>query len=567
MKIVYFCAMEDISLEKYPSHCRLLRELGTPSMPASDEYGSYMNAISGREMLLAIRDYIKMQLILDIRASPFYSLLIDESTDRTIHKHLILYVLYISDARKGHIKCDFVELLAVENGSAKCIYDVVNKFLNDNMLDVHKLIVIATDGASVMTGHKTGVVARFQESMPYIMGVHCIAHRQALAAKDGFITHPHVYAFVDKVANKVYSWLGKSSKRHSELWKIMSEYDMLDVKALQIHSVRWLSRGQVMERLVNMMPAILQQWQQSEKKWYKKITILVVQFMIHFLADVLKELNKLNMEFQRHEIDVTSISAMLDLTIEKLKIRYLDVDVEKFGLNSPYLSSFLKMEKDSMLIYKDANGNSHIHALRCEPISIDVKSGSLDECISMAKVYVTNILESLNKRFEDISVYNAFKLFSPSSYPVDEYDREKMTQEWLSRINNRLNIDSRMIDIRKCMSEREDFVGILCRIAQHKSMHDAWRSCSVMKSWWDTYPEMMRLWQLSLVIPASTSSCKRGFSRQNFIKNLSRSSLGLDTLDALMLLSIDARGILSIDWKNVFDMWMNAKKRRAMPLE
>ncbi|KAH7437452.1 hypothetical protein KP509_05G072900 [Ceratopteris richardii] len=495
-----------------------------------------------------------MQLLCDIRASPFYSLLIDESTDRTIKKHLIIYILYVSNAGKGPTRCVFIELLSVENGNAKSIFDIVSKFLQDNMLDICKLISIATDGASVMVGHKTGVLARFQEATPHIMGVHCIAHRQALAAKDGFVTHPHVYAFVDKVANKVYSWLGKSSKRHDELWKIMTEYDIVDMRALQIHSVRWLSRGQVMERLVNIMPAILKQWQCSEKKWYKNITFFLVQFMIHFLADVLKELNKLNMEFQKHEMDVTTIGAMLDLTIEKLKRRYIDVDTHNFGLNSPCLSSFLKMAKESMLSYEDVNGNLHKHALRFESIPIDVKIGSLQECIFMAKIYVKNILDALDRRFEDLSMYNAFKIFSPSSYPSNIVDRERMTYEWRSRIINPLNVDSHMIDIHKCMNEREDFVGMLCRVAEHKGMHDAWKVCMDKKSWWDSYPEMMRIWQMALVIPASTSACERGFSRQNFIKSTSRSSLALDTLDALMLISIDARGLHAIDWKNVFDI-------------
>ncbi|KAH7421532.1 hypothetical protein KP509_13G062500 [Ceratopteris richardii] len=504
-----------------------------------------------------------MQLILDIRASPFYSLLIDESTDQ---------------AGKGPTKCAFVELLAVENANAKCIYDAISAFINENMLDIRKLIAIATNGASVMIGHKTGVLSRFQESMPHIMGVHCIAHRQALAAKDGFATHPNIFAFVDKVANKVYSWLGKSSKRHEELWKIMHEYDMLDTRALQIHSVRWLSRGQVMERLVNIMSAILHQWEHSEKKWYKSITIFAVQFMIHFLVDVLNELNKLNMEFQWHDMDVTIISALLDLTIEKLKWRYIDVDVKNFGQGSPYLSSFLKMAKDSMLFYEDASGNSHAHALRYEAIPMDAKKkrakennegnkGSLDECVLIAIAYVKNILDGLTRRFEDLPVFNAFKIFSPSSYPIDAYDREKMSQEWLNRIINRLNIDTHMIDIRKSMNEREDFVGMLYRIAKHKNMRDAWVVCNESSSWWDLYPEMMKIWQLCLVVPASTSACERGFSRQNFIKSVSRSSLGLETLDALIFLSIDGRGSSSIDWKDVFEAWVSAKKRRSMPLE
>ncbi|KAI5065447.1 hypothetical protein GOP47_0020142, partial [Adiantum capillus-veneris] len=41
MKLVYFCACEDIPLDKYLSHCKFLREMHMPNMPASEEYGSH----------------------------------------------------------------------------------------------------------------------------------------------------------------------------------------------------------------------------------------------------------------------------------------------------------------------------------------------------------------------------------------------------------------------------------------------------------------------------------------------------------------------------------------------
>ncbi|KAH7306532.1 hypothetical protein KP509_22G017300 [Ceratopteris richardii] len=503
MKVVYFCAVQDIPLEKYPHECKLLCELDIPNVPFSQEYGAYMNSILGREMVLSIKDHTKKMVMSEIRSSPFYSLLIDESTDRSIKKHLIVYVLYLTNAGKGSTKSAFVELLPMESGNAKDIFETLCKFIEENFVELEKLIAIVIDGASVMTGHKTGVVSRFQEILPRIMGVHCIAHRQALVAKDGFIDHPHVYAFVDKVANKVYSWLEKSSKRHAGLWKIMTEYDIMDIKALQIHGVRWLSRGRVMQRLVSIMPAILEQWS--------------FQFMIHFLVDVLMELNELNLEFQKQEIDITTIGALIDFTFEKLTRRYLCSHILDFAISSPHLSSFLKMTTENMLAYEDVDGKVHTHVLRIEP------SGSLEECISMAQTCVKNILNALNKRFEDIPIFNAFK--------------------------------------------REDFVGMLYRNAKNKSMHDAWELCRSNKSWWNMFPEMMKLWQLSLVIPASTAACERGFSRQNFIKNTSTCSLGLETLDALMFLSIDGRESSSIDWIGVFDLWMSSKKRRAMPLE
>ncbi|KAH7284550.1 hypothetical protein KP509_34G059300 [Ceratopteris richardii] len=567
MKLVYFCACEDLPLEKYPSQCRLQRELGTPNIPASDEYGSYVNPISGKDMLFALRDYLRKTILANIRSSPFYSLLIDESTDRTMEKHIIIYALYLTNGGKGPTKCSFVQLLPIENGDAESIYNAVSAFFVESGLTTEKLMAIATDGASVMIGSKTGVVARFQSSMPCIMGIHCIAHRQALVAKDGFISHPHVFAFVDKVASKVYSWLGKSSKRHAEMWELMHEFAIMDGKALQIHSIRWLSRGQVMERLVHIMHVVLEQWKRREKKWYSHATLFVVQFMIHLLADVLSELNKLNQEFQRNEFDVRLIGALIDFIFEKFTRRYLSNDIYGFANGSKHLTMFLNMAQENSLTFVDAKGHAHNHVLVHKPVPMSHKKKATHECVCIGKIYVQNILNALTRRFTDISVFNALKIFSPSSYPVDANEREKKTQEWLEKVIERINIDSSVIGIRRCINEREDFVGMLYRLAKNKGMHDAWEVCLGSRSWWDLYPGMMQLWQMCLVIPASTAACERGFSRHNYIKSISRSSLGLDTLDALMLLSIDARGIAMIDWDDAFDIWTSSKNRRARPLE
>ncbi|KAH7428981.1 hypothetical protein KP509_09G025500 [Ceratopteris richardii] len=552
--LVYFCACEDLPLKKYPSQCRLQRELGTPNIPASDEYGLYVNPVSGKDMLFALRDYLRKMISANIRASPFYSLLIDESTDRTMEKHIIIYALYLSDGGKGPAICSFVQLLPIENGDAEAIYNVVSFFLVESGLQIEKLIAIATDGASVMIGHKTGVVARFQALMPHIMGIHCIAHRQALVAKEGFVSHPHVFAFVDKVASKVYSWLGKSSKRHAEMWQLMHEFAIMDGKALQIHSIRWLSRGQVMERMVHIMPVVLEQWKRREKKWYSHATLFVVQFMIHLLADVLSELNKLNQD-------------------------YLSNDIYGFGNGSKHLTMFMNMAKENSLTFVDAKGHAHNHVLVHKPVpkshkkkvthdvsalaqsdsdedndndgaldlniafdSVMQETGCFEECVCMEKIYVQNILNTLTRRFEDISVFNALKIFSPSSYPVDANERDKKTQEWLAKVIERINIDSSVIDMRRCMNEREDFIGMLYRSTQNKGMHDAWEV-------------------------SSTAACERGFSRHNYIKSISRCSLALDTLDALMLLSIDAQGIAMIDWDDAYEIWASSKNRRARPLE
>ena len=47
---------------------------------------------------------------------------------------------------------------------------------------MEKLFGVATDGASVMTGVRSGVTTRMKERNPFIVATHCIAHRLALAS-------------------------------------------------------------------------------------------------------------------------------------------------------------------------------------------------------------------------------------------------------------------------------------------------------------------------------------------------------------------------------------------------
>ena len=62
----------------------------------------------------------------------------------------------------------------------------------------------------------------------------------------------------------------------------------------------------------------------------------------------------------------------------------------------------------------------------------------------------------------------------------------------------------------------------------------------------------MSLWQAILVIPTSTVVCKRGFSKQTWVKSEKRTCLNLDTLDALVRVSLNILGVEFMDWKGIF---------------
>ena len=91
---MYFVAIHDLPLEIYKSICDLNRYKNTPHMRLTDEYSAYTNTTSGKEFLDAAKEVYWRKLKNENFQSPYYSLLLDESTDRTMVQHLII-ILHI----------------------------------------------------------------------------------------------------------------------------------------------------------------------------------------------------------------------------------------------------------------------------------------------------------------------------------------------------------------------------------------------------------------------------------------------------------------------------------------
>ena len=64
------------------------------------------------------------------------------------------------------------------------IFNHIMKYCNDKGIPLTNLIYIASDGAAAMTGKVKGFVFRMKAVAPHISHVHCIIHRQHLAAKN-----------------------------------------------------------------------------------------------------------------------------------------------------------------------------------------------------------------------------------------------------------------------------------------------------------------------------------------------------------------------------------------------
>ena len=116
--------------------------------------------------------------IVEILRKTKFSLQIDKST---IHNQAILLVyvrfIYVRE-----------EMLFIKNlpktTRGEDIFNHVMQYCSDKGIPLADLIYIALDGAAAMTERVKSFVSRMKSVAPHISHIHCIVHRQQLAAKN-----------------------------------------------------------------------------------------------------------------------------------------------------------------------------------------------------------------------------------------------------------------------------------------------------------------------------------------------------------------------------------------------
>jgi len=107
----------------------------------------------------------------------------------------------------------------------------------DKGLDITKMVVIGTDGASVMTGKTGDVVKLLQGHSASLIGVHNAAHRTALATSQAAKLVPHMAEYARTIAI-IFRYFNNSALRSNRLRAIQSLLNLPELKLAEVHSVR-----------------------------------------------------------------------------------------------------------------------------------------------------------------------------------------------------------------------------------------------------------------------------------------------------------------------------------------
>ena len=151
-----------------------------------------------------------------------------------------------------------------------------------------------------MLGRQAGYVALFRQEIgkPNLISYHCIIHQQALCAKAGCVQQDTMKTVVESV-----NLIRARSLNHTRFQNHLAAFDDAEFgDVLFYNSVRWLSRGAVLEICSALLPHIV--------SFLKEIDHPVAhleddRFRVRLcvLTDIFGHLNKLNLLLQgRHKL-------------------------------------------------------------------------------------------------------------------------------------------------------------------------------------------------------------------------------------------------------------------------
>ena len=370
---------------------------------------AYTSHTSVESMEEAIFDTVFEEVRKDIQEAPCVGVMLDETTDLSVKKKLIVCVRIINN--EGVPKNYMIANKVIAAGDASTILSKLEEILKIYGIDLVQVVSLGTDGASVMVGKKNGLGVKLKEAgSKFLIQTHCAAHRLNLASSDAAKTTEYLKDY-NRLITSLHSFYVHSSNKYDNLHELQQ---MLHGEITQLHTptaVRWLSLEATVVAILKCWPAIVLSLESEAstnakaKGLLNKIKTCKFLLVTALLSDVLVALGLLSRKLQKHDLDISDMYLALETTLESLKDMQLS---EKNCINmSSYRSQMKPTGDGKKLLYE------HYHAQAQDPqaqvqasIKIemsDVSSGS-SQVESLRRDYIGKIILNIKQRFHMVSI-------------------------------------------------------------------------------------------------------------------------------------------------------------------
>ena len=306
--------------------CELLEEVGAKVGGTHINYEGYQIFLS----LIASRldEISNFEMT---TASRFGCMSSDTSDD---HSHASQESIYFRVVIDREPKTIFVALEDLDFQDAHNLWEQIKARLAKHGLTIavlqKKLVSVCFDGASVNMGVLNGLQALVKRDVgEWVLVIHCVNHNFELALLDMKKEDPYMQEFEDVVKQlfSIYHWSPKLSRELQSMAIIFEEeYE----KFAALKNMRWSSSSframnklkktyTTVSRHLEALAASKHKHSDTAKGILPKYRSLKFVKYLHFMVDFLKPCKILSKSFQKEQLLITEVPAMIDRCLDSLR--------------------------------------------------------------------------------------------------------------------------------------------------------------------------------------------------------------------------------------------------------
>ena len=469
-----------------------------------------------------ISDLLTKQLVEKVNSSEYYAILIDESTDISVSKRLSICVRYVTD---GSAETSFLGNCELVAGDAHTITKTLHKFLEGCGIDMSKCTSLATDGASVMMGRKSGVgVQLVSKYSPFLTQTHCVAHRLNLAVTDSIKDIDTLKKFKDKFSS-IYNYMSASANRCYELKNMQKLLDEPELTIKEPFLIRWLGLKRAVEAVYESYGAVLATLSSkasenaTAKGLYKYFANYKTALLLGLMIDVHSEPGVLSCQLQSRDIMFTDVAPLIESTVGKLEIMKI-----QNGSGLADMKASIKVEDGKAFYHSD---------------ELKYHSKEADSQFENVKInYLNNLCKNIRRRIRkhdcDLFIYMS-QVLEPSTSQHLSFDEtteaaEKLAEHFgkektvtvcegdlITGVVNRETVIEPLLDGEKLIQECHGLHGM--RKGTYRGLSLYALSQRIILKHMTQFPNLAKLATIALCTQVTSVECERSFRTQNRIKS------------------------------------------------
>ncbi len=519
----------------------LLRAIDDPSMLdwLQKKRNKYTSPEIQNELMMVMSHEILRMLANDIQQSLFYTIMVDEATDKSNKEQVVLVLRWVD--KKLLVSEDFIGLYNVPKIDSETLTMAIKDCLLRLNLSLSKARGQCYDGASNMSGAKSGVAKRIQDEEKRAVYTHCYGHALNLACSDAIKGCKLTKEALESAYELIK--LIKFSPKREEIFNVIKEELAPGTAGIKVLCrTRWTVRGESLSRIISNYSFLQTTFEEckdltNDTEMKSRIigTISQMQSFDFFFGTMLAELilkhsDNLSRTLQHAHLSAAEGQEVAKLTVETLQSlrcennfdlfwQKVDVYMNDLNVNEPTLPRRRKAPQRYEICHSEpffsATPKEFYRRFYYEALDLVINSISRRFDQPGYKTY-KNVEELLLKAAQGKDYHAEFDFvinFYGSDFVSSQLDTQLQTlgTYFANNCSAQKNI------------QLKDILSYLQSLSEPQLT---------------VYSQVVTLATLMLVMPATNAASERSFSALTRIKTYLRATMSQTRLNSLMVLHV-----------------------------